>query len=334
MALSSGTLRLNEIARAFPTPLATWSRRVALFSLQLVLLGIILHRVFSLPTPVALNLFLTGFAGAAISVLLGLAAIVIIWRQGCGGALAATAGILIGLLLLAWPAVVVPYSMTLPKMNDVTTDAQVPPRFVQVAKLRPNGANSPDYPGATFSRLQMEAYPDIRPVVVARPAAEVFEVLEETVRRLRWDVVATEAPQGRGKPGTIEAVERTLVLGFYDDIAIRIDGDQRETRIDIRSASRYGQHDLGRNAARVRGFFKELQSRLEASVTPGMRGRRSRPGAAVPKRQKGGPALSSGPQKSQGRAQPGAQRGPQSKERPRSRAEDQARDKRSERYPR
>ena len=334
MALSSGTLRLHEIARAFPTPLATWSRRAALFSLQLVLLGIVLHRVFSLPTPVALNLFLTGFAGGAIAVLLGLAAIVIIWRQGCGGALSATAGILIGLLLLAWPAVIVPYSMTLPKMNDVTTDAQVPPRFVALAKSRPKDANSPAYPGVTFTRLQMEAYPDIRPVVVARSAAETFEVLEETVRRLRWDVVATEAPQGRGKPGTIEAVERTLVLGFYDDIAIRIDGDQRETRIDIRSASRYGQHDLGRNAARVRSFFKELQSRLEATVTPGMRGRRSRPGAAVPKRQKGGPALSSGPQKSQGRVQPGAQRGPQSKERPRSRAEDQARDKRSERSPR
>ena len=127
----------------------------------------------------------------------------------------------------------------------------------------------------------MEAYPDIRPVVVARSAAETFEVLEETVRRLRWDVVATEAPQGRGKPGTIEAVERTLVLGFYDDIVIRIDGDQRETRIDIRSASRYGQHDLGRNAARVRGFFKELQSRLEATVTPGTRGRACR-GPALP----------------------------------------------------
>ena len=331
MALSYGALRLDQIARAFPTPLATWSRRVALFSLQLVLLGIVLHRVFSLPTPVALNLFLTGFAGAAVAVLLGLAALVVVWRQGCGGAVSATAGILVGLLLLAWPAATVPFALALPKMNDVTTDAQVPPRFAALAKSRPAGANSPAYPGAAFARLQTEAYPDIRPVVVSRPAAEVFDVLEETVRRLRWDVVATQAPQGLGKPGTIEAVERTLVLGFYDDIVIRIDGDQRETRIDIRSASRYGQHDLGRNASRVRAFFKELQTRLEASVTPGARGRRARPGAAVPKRQKGGPALSSGPQKSPARAQPGAQRGPQSKERPRSRAEDQARDKRWER---
>ena len=178
----------------------------------------------------------------------------------------------------------------------------------------------------------MEAYPDIRPVVVARPAARC----SRCSRKRAPAALAGSRRRLRGQTrqaGYIEAIEQTL-LGFYDDIAIRIDGDQRETRIDIRSASRYGQHDLGRNAARVRGFFKELQSRLEASVTPGMRGRRSRPGAAVPKRQKGGPALSSGPQKSQGRAQPGAQRGPQSKERPRSRAEDQARDKRSERYPR
>ena len=334
MALSSGTLRLNEMARAFPTPLATWSRRIVLFSLQLVLLGIVLHRVFGLPTPVALNLFLTGFAGATVAVLMGLVALVIIWRQGCGGALSASAGVLLGLVLLAWPAAVVAYARMLPKMHDVTTDAQAPPRFSALAALRTKDSNSPEYPGAGLARVQLEAYPDIRPVVVPRPAAETFEVIDDTVRRLRWEVVAAEAPKGRGRPGVIEAVERTLLLGFYDDIVIRIDGDHRETRIDIRSASRYGAHDLGRNAARVRSFFKELQSRLEATVTPGVRGRRARPGAAVPRRPKAGQAPSAGLQKSPGRAQPGAPRGPQSKERPRSRAEDQARDRRPERYPR
>lgn len=334
MALSSGTLRLNEMARAFPTPLATWSRRLVLFSLQLVLLAVVLHRVFTLPTPVALNLFLTGFAGAALAVMLGLGALIIIWRQGCGGALSATTGVLLGLLLLAWPAGVVWFASTLPKLHDVTTDAQSPPRFASLASARPRDANPADYPGVAHARRQLEAYPDIRPVVVSRPAGETFDVIEETLRRLRWDIVASEAPRGRGKPGLIEAVERTLVLGFYDDIVIRIDGDQRETRVDIRSASRYGEHDLGRNAARIRGFFKELQGRLEATVTPGARARRARPGAAVPKRQKGGPAVSAGPQKSQGRAQPSAQRAPQLKERPRSRAEDPARDKRPERSPR
>ena len=87
----------------------------------------------------------------------------------------------------------------------------MPPRFVALAKSRPKDANSPTYPGVTFARLQKEAYPDIRPVVVARSAAETFEVLEETVRRLQWDVVATEAPQGRGKPGTCRGSGATLV---------------------------------------------------------------------------------------------------------------------------
>lgn len=334
MASGYSTLRLDEFASSFPTPLAAWSRRVALFSFQLVLLGTILHRFFSLPTPVALNLFLAGLAGAVIAVLLGLGALGVIWRQGRGGTLSAAAGILVGLVLIAWPAAMVPQYKALPKINDITTDAQAPPEFAVLARSRPRDANSTVYPGAAVARLQMEAYPDLRPVVVSRPATETFELVEETVRRLRWELVATQAPQGRGRPGFIEAVERTLVLGFYDDVVIRIDGDQREARVDIRSASRYGAHDFGRNAARVREFFKELQARVDATVTPGMRGSRSRPGAAVPRRQKGGPAQSSAPQKSPGRAQPGAQRGPQSKERPRSRAEDQGRDKRSERSPR
>lgn len=327
-------LTMREYGQDYPTPFAAWSRRIALFSLQVIVLTVVLHRLASLPTPVALNLFLAGFAGAAIALLLGLAAFIIIWRQGRAGAWSAAAGVLVSLLLFAWPAATTPFIVNLPRMNDITTDAQVPPRFVATAKLRPKGANPIAYRGPELARLQAAAYPDIRPLVIPRSATETFELLGDTVRRLRWDIAAEEAPQGRGKPGYIEAVDRTLVLGFYDDVIIRVDGDQREARIDIRSASRYGEHDLGRNASRIRGFFKELQARLEATVPAGagrLGRRRARPDAAVPKRLKGAAAQSAGPRKSQGRAQPGAQREPPQKERQRSRAEDQGRDKRLER---
>jgi uncharacterized protein (DUF1499 family) len=330
-------LTMQDLGPDYPTPLALWSRRIALFSLQVVLLALVLHRLWSLPTPVALNLFLAGLVGAALALLLGLAALVVIWRRGRGGAWSAAGGVLVSLLLFAVPAASVPFFLELPRMNDVTTDAQVPPRFVAAARLRPAGANPVAYRGAEFARMQAAAYPDIRPLVISRSATETFEILGETVRRLRWEIVAEKAPQGKDKPGYIEAVDRTLVLGFYDDVIVRVDGDQRESRIDIRSASRFGDHDLGRNAARIRGFFKELQARLEATVSPGssrLGRRRARPDAAVPRRPKGAPAQSAGPRKSPGRAQQGAQREPQQKERQRSRAEDPGRDKRLERYPR
>ena len=310
-----------------PTPFATWSRRVALFSVQLVLLGIVLHRFMTLPTVVALNLFATALAGAVIAIAVGIVAFIVIWRLGRSGAWSASAGVLLGLLLLAWPAAYAPVYFTTPALTDVTTDTAVPPRFVTLAKQRPRSANSANYAGERVAKLQAEAYPDLKPLIIPRPAPETFEMVAEVVRRLRWDVAAQQPPQGRGKPGYIEALDRTLILGFYDDVVIRIDGDARESRIDVRSASRYGQHDLGRNAQRVRRLFTEIRTQLETDVAGIGSRRRRRPDSAVPKRLKGGPAAATAQSKTPGRGQSGAQRGQQPKEKLRPRGANQARDK-------
>lgn len=310
---------MSQIVAIFPTPFAAWSRRVALFSVQLAIVGILLHRLASLSTPVALNLFATALAGAAAAVLLALVAFVFIWRQGRSGTWSATVGILLGLALFAWPAALVPFALTKPAINDVSTDTAVPPRFVTLAKQRPPGANDVKYAGPSAAKLQIEAYPDIRPLVVPRPVNETFELVGDTVRRLRWRIAAEDLPLGKGRPGYIEASDRTLVLGFTDDIVIRIDGDQRETRIDARSASRFGRHDLGRNASRIRKLYKELEVQLEQSVGGAVVGKRRRksPAQAVPKRQKGQPALSAAAAK-QGAGKAGQRAAPPPKERPRA----------------
>jgi uncharacterized protein DUF1499 len=41
---------------------------------------------------------------------------------------------------------------------------------------------------------------------------------------------------------------------------VRPDGDG--ARIDVRSASRYGRHDFGTNAARVRSLLEDIDTRL------------------------------------------------------------------------
>jgi Protein of unknown function (DUF1499) len=77
------------------------------------------------------------------------------------------------------------------------------------------------------------------------------------------------------------------VVGFTDDIVIRVEGSVNRSRIDVRSASRHGQHDLGQNATRVRRFLAELQSRIDSTSAGGIAGRRglrtTRAGAAVKK---------------------------------------------------
>lgn len=316
------------LSPASPAPLALASRRVAVFSLQLLALGILLHRFASLPTPVAINLFKVALGGAGLAAALGLIASTDIWIRGRAGATNAVIGTAIALAMFVWPAASVPSYMQLPRINDVTTDTATPPAFVVLAKQRGRAANPPAYAGAAAAVLQLEAYPDVRPFVIPRSAGDAFDLVLDVIHRMRWEVVAEQAPKGPGRPGAIEAFDRTPILGFYDDIAIRIDGDQERARIDMRSASRYGSFDLGRNAQRVRAFYREVLARIEGVTTGDRRARRRLRRIEPPLKGAKGELLQKGASKSQpGPAQSGAGRAPVPKAKQRSRGERRDRDR-------
>lgn len=252
-----------------PEPLARWAARVAWFSLTVIFAGALLHRFLGLPTPVALNLFYGGISGALFALLLAAAAIVRIWIRGRSGAFNAGVAVFLALGLLSWPLSLWRTASNLPPINDITTDLINPPQLTVMANARGAGATPAKYPGDRFAALQQVAYPDLRTLVVDRSAEEVFDLASQALRGRRglgWRVVSEQPPQLRPpRAGLIEANERTMIFGFTDDVVIRVAGSETEARVDVRSLSRYGRHDLGANAARVRRFMRELQARLEAT---------------------------------------------------------------------
>ncbi len=269
-----------------PSIFARWTSRIALFSVGLLVIAMLLHRLLSLPTTIAINLAAVAFVGAAVSILLAIAAAVGVWRTGRPGTSRIVFGTVVSLGLLGWPLVFLPSYERLPKINDVTTDAANPPPFVALARLRGPGANTPLYPRDKFASLQHAAYPDIKPIDINRSADEAYELAADAIRRLKMEIVSQEPPDlEAGRPGMLEAVDRTLILGFYDDVAIRVSGDDERARIDVRSASRFGRHDLGRNAERVRQVLKEIVVRLE-SVVPAARAKVEKPKVIKEERQR------------------------------------------------
>ena len=54
------------------------------------------------------------------------------------------------------------------------------------------------------------------------------------------------------------ATDRTRWFGFRDDIVVRIRPEGAGSRVDVRSASRVGRSDIGKNAERVREFLAKL----------------------------------------------------------------------------
>lgn len=325
-----------SIAETDVTPASRWTLRVALFSGAIIVAAAAGHRLLGMSTPVALNLFKLGLAGAGAALLIGLWSLFRIWRDDARGVLATTFGALIAFSIFAWPVSYAAVLRDLPELNDLTTDVQQPPQFVALKDARGGGANPDAYPGVAFARRQSEAYPDLRALVVNRSAEEMFELAHRVATRIFKMRIIGEAVPGAtpGQPGRIEAIDRTPVLGFYDDVVVRIAGDANRARVDIRSASRYGRHDLGRNASRIRRFLRELQAHVDMT-TPSSSGERiarlrSRLGArlAVPKRAKGADPGSTVPKTAQDRARSDAPRAPEQKVRQRVPDERQSRDTR------
>jgi Protein of unknown function (DUF1499) len=255
-------------------PLARWSSRLALFAITIIAVVLPLHRFTQFPTKTAMALVGFAFALAAIAFLVGFIAAISIWRRGRTGAWSAAVGMILPLALFTWPLAMVPAYQSLPVINDISTDTATPPRFDVLAKERhAQGANTAAYPGERFAKQQAEAYPDLRTATVNRPVEDTYDLVLDIVRGrrgLRWKVVAEVTPTLRpARFGLIEVADRSLILGFVDDVVIRVSGNETQSKVDIRSASRFGMHDFGQNASRIRRFLRELQSRLD-SINPGV----------------------------------------------------------------
>ena len=95
--------------------------------------------------------------------------------------------------------------------------------------------------------------------MVKAPKDKVFEASRQALASMGLDIVDANPGEGR-----IEAVDTTLLYGFKDDVAVRVQETADGTRVDIRSMSRVGKSDLGVNAKRIRTFMARLRASLPA----------------------------------------------------------------------
>ena len=250
---------LAQLPKPVPSGLAKTSFRLALFAVVVTVLALLVVRSGRIEPQASFSALGAGLLVALAAVLIGAAALVEIWRRGTYGAERAFAGILIGLALLAMPAWYGLLAVARPAINDITTDSEDPPRFdAAVARRRP-GDNPTAYPGPAFAEQQAGAYPYVVPLRLAAAPEEVQAAALQLAAELGWRILDRGAlPRGGGMTGRIEMMTRTPVLGFADDIVVRVRPDGTGSRVDMRSASRVGKHDLGRNAERIREFLRAL----------------------------------------------------------------------------
>lgn len=272
--------------RPFPdepvSRIAIWSSRLALFAIAVAAISVIIVRSGLLEIVPALATFAAALVFAGIAILFAFASFVVIWRQGTGGLGRALLALCLGLALLAYPAYLGTRAWRLPAISDVTTDTTNPPRFDVLARLRPRGRT--DYPGPAVAALQRTAYPDVIPLDLDVPTKIAYDAALALVTKRKWYIGDTRPPTLARRDGVIEAVARTPIMGFRDDVVIRITPVGQGTRVDMRSASRFGNHDLGANASRIRSLLGDIDEVISSAPEP-----RSLPEKKAPPTKKGQP---------------------------------------------
>ena len=240
-----------------------WSSRAALFSLLLILTSLFLHRIFYLPTPTLFLCLGFGYILAVFALIVGIVAGVGIWQNRAQGAARVFLGCCVGCGIGIIPLLLFLHAKNFPFINDVTTNTSDPPLFKVLGQERTSGAANPSvYPFSHFASQQYEAYPDLISLKINRSLQDTFDLVVDTLRRLQMRIVSIEAPSETSPEGRIEAVNRTLVVGFYNDLSLRVRGTPTTAVIDLRSSSRYGKSDFGYNAQLIRSVMRELLIKL------------------------------------------------------------------------
>lgn len=243
---------------------ARWSRRLAFFAAVLFVISGLGHRFGRIDS--VSFFWLLGIVGA-----LGIAALCAaaygfsrLWEHGERAGRDSTAGALLALIVLA-PFILSAWRVVAyPGLTDISTDLVAPPELTFAAAERTGPENPVLPPSADVAELQLSAYPG----VIGRRYEVAPDLVVEAVLKLAkawgWTVRGTPVLQEGQREFTIEMVAYTFFLGFPSDVAIRLIDEDASIYVDMRSASRYGKHDLGDNARRIEEFLLALDGAVKA----------------------------------------------------------------------
>ena len=204
----------------------------------------------------------TAFTGFKFGLVAGIAALVllviqVIFKRKTVSLASAAIAVIFSAIAIALPLGMMTTAKNVPPIHDISTDLVNPPEFVAIAPLRADAPNPVEYAGVEVAEQQRTAYPDLQTLTYSQSKSELVEASKQAIENLGWELINTDADKG-----IVEATETTAWFGFKDDIIIRVTDNDSERLVDIRSKSRIGKSDLGKNAARIHALIDELDSVL------------------------------------------------------------------------
>jgi uncharacterized protein (DUF1499 family) len=235
-----------------PLRLARWTARTGALAAAAFAFGPLLAHLAITAPMTGFILYLLGGLLGLIAVVLGLIALA---RGPAASRRLALRGSVPALFVLLVLIVSAARGGNHPRINDITTDTENPPRFVKAPTLPGNEKRDMSYPGVEFARQQRAGYPDLAPLRLSGPPDETFGRVAQAARGMPGWTITRSDPHGR----SLEGYDTSWLFRFNDDFVIEIRSDQGGSAVHMRSKSRDGRGDLGANAKRIRAFFAKLR---------------------------------------------------------------------------
>jgi Protein of unknown function (DUF1499) len=232
---------------------AVWARRIGALALPLAAIPVLLHREHLITSDNFLVIEAIALTLAALAVIMAFIAFARLWFTGDQGWWKASLALIFGVVCLV-PAAYFGYEVIhQPSSPDVTTDFPNPPALVSFVTSR---FVTPD----ERSRIETQ-FPNARSRNYPIAAPEMFDTVASLVDDRGWDVRASRRPTTQLETGELNAVVTTL-LGFRQEVAIRVAGGTDGTTIAVRSASLTGFPDFGENGQRIEAFLLDLDNQV------------------------------------------------------------------------
>lgn len=236
---------------------AVWARRFGALALPLAAIPVLLHRAHIITSENFIDVEAVALAIAVLALFCTVVAYIRLWFTGDQGWAKATLALLFAAICLAPAAYFTWAYFHYPEAADVTTDFVNPPMLVSFVPQQFNGPAQRARIEASFPNARSRNYP------IAAP--QVFDVVAGIVDDRGWDLRSKHAPLSELDTGQINVVVTTL-LGFRQEVAIRVAGSVDGTTVAMRSTSLAAFPDFGENGQRVEAFLLALDSQITAML--------------------------------------------------------------------
>jgi hypothetical protein len=219
---------------------AVLARRLGGLAVPLAVVPVIMHRERFLDS--GLFLVVAMFAGlvAGLAVLAALVALARLWHTGDQGWGRALAGLFLGLVCLAPFGYFGSLALRFPIVTDIATAPQV---------LTP-AEQQQYFPNATTRTYPIDPF-------------QLYAIVAHLAEGQGWDIRQRREPGVGGEPGRLNARIVTL-LGWREEVVLRVAATAEGAAVDMRSASIGAQHDLGSNGNRISDFLVALDNEVTA----------------------------------------------------------------------